>query len=125
VPPVGPAPPLVAVPADDGAVPVPALGSVEEAVELVELVVVVVVVVVVAAAAPATAAVGTVNGGAPEVSDVAELPPPQAETPTASAIPAANAVVVLSQWARAPVFRMAEASGTERFHTPAAIRTVV
>jgi hypothetical protein len=106
VPPVGPAPPLVAVPADEGVVPVPALGSVEEVVELVELVVVVAV--VVAAAAPA-AEVGTVNGGAPDVSDVAELPPPQADTPTANAIPAAKAVVVLRQRARAPIFLTPEA----------------
>jgi hypothetical protein len=111
----------VAVPPPEaGVVSVPALVAVVELVELV-----VVVALVVAAPAALAVEVGTVNGGAPEVSDVAEPPPPQAETPTASAIPAANAVVVLSQWARAPVVLTAGTSGTKRFHTPAAMRTVV
>jgi hypothetical protein len=59
-----------------------------------ELVVVDEVVVVLLTAARADAPPGTVNWGASTVSEVEELLPPQATSPTDRAIPAANAASV-------------------------------
>jgi hypothetical protein len=87
------------------------------------LVVVVDVVVVGVVVAAAAVAVGTVSGGAPEVSAAVEPPPPQAasaaETPMAAA---SNASFLIN---RAVPLICPLPSGTERFHTPAAVGAVV
>jgi hypothetical protein len=88
--------------------------------ELVEVVVVVPVVEVVLGGA---LLVGTVRVGAPAVLAVVELPPPQAETPMATAAPAQRAASELVKRARREV--TARTSGPERVHPAPAVRAIV
>jgi hypothetical protein len=121
---------VVPVPAG-GVVPVPALVAVPELVD--ELVLVLLL--VVEEATPAEEPeVGTVNGGAPDVSLVLDPPPPQALTPRASTAETAIAERALGLLIadRALDLRMTgvlmptrRASGAERLHAPAAVRAVV
>jgi hypothetical protein len=67
--------------------------------------------------------VGMVRVGAPEVSAVLEPPPPQAETPTASATPAERAASELAMRARREV--TTRTSGPERVHPASAVRAIV
>jgi hypothetical protein len=94
--------------------------------ELLGAVLVVVAVEVVAdgvAGAEATVEVGTVSGGAPEVSPAVEEPPPQAASAPESATGAHNRASLLLT-ARLDRFRRAP-SGLKRLHSPAAVRAVV
>ena len=84
--------------------------------------VVVVVVDVDAVAVGGALLVGTVSVGAPAVFATDE-PPPQAETPTASATPAERAAMELVMLARREV--TARTSGPERVHSTPAVRAVV
>jgi len=70
-------------------------------------------------------AVGTVSGGAPEVSVAAE-PPPHAPRAALMATPAARLPIRLSaaEWQIHPE-GTAATSGVERHHTPSAVRAVV
>jgi hypothetical protein len=86
------------------------------------LVVEVVLEVVGTAEALAAVAVGTVNGGAAEVS-VEDDPPPQAASATETATPPASATSFLVRTNVRAISR--ERSGTQRFHSPAAVGAVV
>jgi plastocyanin len=89
--------------------------------ELVSVVDVVVVVEVLPDPPPTMSAVadaaGTVSEGAPVLRPAFEPPPPHAESPAASAIPAATPAIL-------PVADIRN-SGAERLHAPAAVRAVV
>jgi hypothetical protein len=87
--------------------------EVVEVVEVVEL--------VAAAGCEATVAVGTVSGGAPEVS-VAGEPPPHAAIPTIMVRPAASPATRLSSTRRRGT---AATSDVERLHAPRAMGAVV
>ncbi len=123
VPPDEPVPEVPDVPEVPVVTPAPP-DEEEEPVEVPALVVVVPVPVVVVPVPVVVVAdealaepVGTVSGGAPEVSLDAE-PPPHAETPTARAQPEANIAKVLNSL-------RVMASGAERLHPPAAMGAVV
>jgi hypothetical protein len=73
-------------------------------------------------AALAAVAVGTVRGGAPEVSAAGVPPPPQAARARETVTAPPSAVSFLSGTVRPSLH---EPSGTERFHPPAAVRAVV
>ncbi len=78
-------------------------------------------VVVGAAALVATLPVGIVSCGAPAVSEVLDPLLPHATRPTDRATPAMNAAKVVGR----RLIRASPASGSERFHPPAAVRAIV
>ena len=85
--------------------------------------VVVVVVLVGSATALAAVDVGTVSGGAPEVSAEVEPPPPQAASDAEAATPARSKASLLIGTTITPNFP--GPSGIQRFHPPTALRAVV
>jgi hypothetical protein len=103
--------------------PAPVLPEAEEEPEPVEPVVLVVLVEAVDVVLGGALLVGTVRVGAPAVLAEVELPPPQAEMPTASARPAAKAASELVMRARREV--TAPTSGPEGVHPTSAVRAVI
>jgi hypothetical protein len=76
-----------------------------------------------AAAALATPVVGTVSGGAPEVSARGEELPPHAATPTAARMPRSSAADVAIE--RRISLRYERTLRTQGLHTPATVGAVV
>jgi hypothetical protein len=118
---------VVPVPAGAGALPV-ALVPVAELVD--ELVLVGLLVVETAPADEPE--LGTVNGGAPDVLLVLDPPPPQALTPRASTAETTTAgrarlrtLPDLDLPMTGPLMPTRKASGAERLHAPATVRTIV
>jgi hypothetical protein len=98
-------------------------GEVDEEPEPLAAVVVVVVVDVEETVLSGVVSVGTVSVGAPAVSACGDPPPPQAETPMATAAPAHRAAIGLAMRARREV--TARTSGPERVHPASAVWAVV